>query len=198
MKKRTGIELLDAVAFKLRGLLMVPPLAFLIFYHDPRWEGEIWLRSLGILLFAVALTARIYLQRFLRYRLDGERALATEGPYAWVRNPVYLANITLLAAIALLCQVPWMAPLIAIWAALIYDRAVRFEETRLLKRYGDEYAAYFARVPRWMPKRPAGGAAAEPSVPWARAILAEWQVLLLLAVPLLKQILTHYSSALRG
>src|SRR5262249_33248138 len=99
---------------------MAPQLAFLLLYYDQHSEGASWEWVAGGALFAGGVALRWHAQRFLRYRLDGERELATDGPYAWVRNPVYLANSALLASLAFFCKLPWMAPVLAIWAMLVY------------------------------------------------------------------------------
>ena len=47
----------------------------------------------------------------------------------------------------------------AIWAGLVivaaaFTKIVRWEERRLLARLGDDYRAYLADVPRWIPRAP--------------------------------------------
>lgn len=94
---------------------------------------------------------------FVRHRttvdpLDPSRAstLVASGPFAVSRNPMYVALIGTLCAHAL-----WRgnvlagAPILAAWVAL--DRwQIRPEEKALTALFGDEYARYCERVPRWL------------------------------------------------
>jgi len=177
----------QAVAFKLRGALMVPPIAFL--FASKLWEWEydpgVWLLGLGLFVPGVAL--RVWAQRYLRYRLRDRKKLAIDGPYTRTRNPVYLGNMLLLAGLCVLCELPWAIPLVVGWAALVYDAAVRFEEGRLAKRYDGEYADYCRRVPRWLPLRLPATSRIVPVASLWRAFGVEWQCLLLLIIPIVKE-----------
>jgi len=183
-------SLLRVAAFKLRGALMVPVVAVLLLCT--RWEHErdleAWLVGLPIFMAGVGL--RVWAQTHLRYRLRDGHALATSGPYAYMRNPVYIANMLLLAALAVLCELPWMVPITVAYAACVYHLAVGYEETRLEKRYGEAYRRYRARVPRWLVRLPRVKGCPRPPLPmWLRAAAVEWQCLLLLAVPVAKECL---------
>jgi protein-S-isoprenylcysteine O-methyltransferase Ste14 len=80
--------------------------------------------------------------------------LASTGPFRFVRNPIYLAGITLVAAIGLL-YAPWQVADLALPVALFayFHVAVMFvEEPPLRRQFGASYGAYCERVPRWFPK----------------------------------------------
>ena len=184
----TTYKLCYAAAFKMRGLLMVPVIAFLFFWHAGEWEYDVGNWGFGLSLFLTGVLVRIVAQRHLKYRLRDEPALALSGPYAWLRNPVYIGNLLIIASLCVLCELPWMIPPACIWAWLIYDAAVRFEETRLSKRFGAEYAAYCRNVRRWLPHAPP--TVREHFVPktgWGRAAGVEWQCLVLLVIPIIKE-----------
>lgn len=178
----------QVVAFKLRGLLMAPLAALLFFCRDWEWEYDVGVWTTGLLLFVLGVALRVWAQRHLKYRLHGAGGLAMTGPYVWMRNPVYAGNILILAGLCVLCELPWMIPVICSWAAVVYDAAIRFEEYRLTKRYGAEYLAYQQRVGRWWPRVPLAAAspAARPSN-WHRAIRVEWQCAMLLLIPAIKE-----------
>ena len=46
----------------------------------------------------------------------------------------------------------WLAPIIVLLLGLEYHAIVRWEERLLEARLGDDYRAYAARVPRWIPR----------------------------------------------
>ncbi|MFH1748338.1 MAG: isoprenylcysteine carboxylmethyltransferase family protein [Planctomycetota bacterium] len=179
----------QAVAFKLRGILMVPPILVLFLCLRWEWEYEPGLWAIGLLLFLPGMALRVWSQRHLRYRLRIEQQLATQGPYTCTRNPVYLGNMLILAGLCVLCELPWMIPLVCGWALLVYDCAIRFEETRLSKRYGDAFTAYCRTVNRWWPQLPAtAGSPANRVAAWVRAASVEWHCLLFLIIPVLKEL----------
>jgi protein-S-isoprenylcysteine O-methyltransferase Ste14 len=86
-----------------------------------------------------------------RTRSDRLGPLVASGPFAFVRNPLYIGNIILWAGLALSARLPWLAPIFVLVLALEYDAIVRWEESLLVERLGDTYREYAARVPRWMP-----------------------------------------------
>jgi protein-S-isoprenylcysteine O-methyltransferase Ste14 len=77
-------------------------------------------------------------------------ALVTAGVYRITRNPGYLGMTLVGAGTALIADAPW-ALLGVMLAALVVDRGVIVQEERYLReRFGEEYAAYCARVRRWL------------------------------------------------
>jgi protein-S-isoprenylcysteine O-methyltransferase Ste14 len=181
-------NLFYGAAFKSRALLMVPLVGVLFLCKHWEWEYDPGVWSLGLAMFLPGLLLRAWAQRHLRYRLHDEPKLATSGPYAYVRNPVYLANALILGGLCVLCELVWMLPVTLVWAGLVYYLAVKFEEVRLAKRFGESYSRYCSRVPAWFPRRARTPMAASiPPVGWDRVALAEWQCVLLLAGAVLKE-----------
>jgi protein-S-isoprenylcysteine O-methyltransferase Ste14 len=86
-----------------------------------------------------------------RTRRDRLGPLVVTGPFARVRNPLYLGNIALWAGFALGAGLPWMVPIVVAILGFEYHAIVRWEERLLETRRGDEYRDYAARVPRWVP-----------------------------------------------
>jgi protein-S-isoprenylcysteine O-methyltransferase Ste14 len=86
-----------------------------------------------------------------RGRETQAEVLLTAGPYAHVRNPMYLGIFVITAALAAMSGL-WYALLIA-WAAyaLVYSNVIPYEEAYLRKRFGEEYEAYYRAVPRLLP-----------------------------------------------
>ncbi|MBU0703301.1 MAG: isoprenylcysteine carboxylmethyltransferase family protein [Chloroflexi bacterium] len=77
--------------------------------------------------------------------------LLTAGPYARVRNPMYLGNLIITTTLAVMSGL-WYAPFIA-WVAyaFVYSNVIPYEETYLQERFGEEYEAYYRTVPRLLP-----------------------------------------------
>lgn len=199
------VNRLYAATFKLRGLLMIPPVAFVLLCTRWEWEYEAGVWSLGLLLFAAGMFLRCWAQRHFKYRVrsEGSRELAVTGPFAYCRNPVYIGNLLLLAGVVVLCELIWAVPFVVLWGSLVYALAVRFEEHRLTKRFGRDYLLYRDGVRRWLPSarrmREAGAVIARPAA-WPRVLRAEWQCLALLLVPVVKELvvetpLHHVGSA---
>ena len=86
-----------------------------------------------------------------RTRSERLGPLVASGPFALVRNPLYVANIQLWVGFAIAARMLWLAPIILVLLALEYHAIVRWEETLLESRLGQAYREYAARVPRWIP-----------------------------------------------
>ncbi len=112
--------------------------------------------------------------------------LITTGMYAWTRNPLYVANLLIWFGLGLAAGCPIAALCMTGLAAAQYHAIILAEEEYLARRYGERYAAYCRRVPRWL----AGLALARrrcprPSAPgftWRRALFREADTLLLLVL----------------
>jgi protein-S-isoprenylcysteine O-methyltransferase Ste14 len=86
-----------------------------------------------------------------RTRTDRLGPLVASGPFAWLRNPLYVGNIALWVGFALTARLVWLAPAIALLLGLEYHAIVRWEEQLLEERLGGAYREYAVRVPRWVP-----------------------------------------------
>lgn len=80
--------------------------------------------------------------------------LATTGPYRFTRNPLYLGS-AILALGLVIAAASWLLAVIAIAMLVgIYLPVIRREEQYLSQRFGAEFDAYAARVPRLWPRQP--------------------------------------------
>ncbi len=83
---------------------------------------------------------------------DPPRLLVTQGPYRFVRNPMYVGAGIALAGAALFYR---SASLLCYAAALFLAAhlfVVLYEEPALRRTFGQDYDAYCARVGRWWPR----------------------------------------------
>ena len=78
--------------------------------------------------------------------------LSTGGPFAYVRNPIYLASVILGVGMVGLLGDPWMLALCVSVFVFLYTAIVPAEERFLRGQFGDAYARYCAHVPRLLPR----------------------------------------------
>ena len=77
-------------------------------------------------------------------------ALVTGGPFRVSRNPIYVGFALIHIGIALAAQSLWALLLLPVVLWVIRTWVILPEEAFLRRRFGDAYAAYQARVPRWL------------------------------------------------
>src|SRR3990167_3853358 len=80
------------------------------------------------------------------------KQLATNGPYAFVRNPLYLGNFLIGLGFCLIIWHPAIALIFTLGFFPVYWVTVRGEEQRLAYKFGDAYADYLRQVPRFFPR----------------------------------------------
>jgi len=85
--------------------------------------------------------------------LEKNQRLTTSGPYAWVRNPLYLGTLATAAGLALASWRLSLALIVAGYFLLIYLPVVELEEQYLRQLFPD-FDAYAARVPMFLPRPP--------------------------------------------
>ena len=112
---------------------------------------------------AVLLAAGAALHALASGYLTKREALATAGPYRFLRNPFYLADFLRDLGVLFACHASgqglarfvWLVPLLyfpAMYLGLIRRRVVLKEEPLLRARFGALYDAYAAAVPRFLPR----------------------------------------------
>jgi len=131
----------------------------------------------GILVALAGAWLRTWASAYLGPEVMRDRSLrgdgvVADGPYRYVRNPLYLGLWLNLLALALL-----MPPSGAIFAlalvAAFQLRLILAEEAFLTAKLGDAYTAYCARVPRSLPALRPQIAPSGARPHWAQAALAE-------------------------
>lgn len=109
----------------------------------------------GVALTAVGEAIRLWgvhhIGAISRTRSDRLGPLIDTGPFAYVRNPLYIGNILLWVGFALAAGLPWLAPIVVALLAVEYHWIVEWEEGLLVSRLGAAYQEYTRRVPRWIP-----------------------------------------------
>ncbi len=119
--------------------------AFAIFYlwrAKPTWRFLVLgalIASLGIILRTVA-----------SGQVKKNRELTMTGPYAYVRNPLYLGSIVIALGFAVAARDVWVMIAIVLMFALIYLPVINAEETFLRKQFPG-YDDYARCVPSLLP-----------------------------------------------
>jgi protein-S-isoprenylcysteine O-methyltransferase Ste14 len=174
-KRRTWLPLPLALA-----LLLIPSTA----------QPTLLLELAGAGLVAAGELLRLWGVRYIgtisRTRSDRLGPLVDRGPFAYVRNPLYLGNIALWVGFAVSAGLLWVAPLLALLLAFEYHAIVRWEEGLLESRIGAAYREYTARVPRWVPSfgsspRARTGTAADTLFSWRETLFSERGTLVAIA-----------------
>lgn len=84
----------------------------------------------------------------------GATNLITDGPFGYVRNPLYVGNILMYVGIGIMSNalVPYLALSAFVWFAIQYHLIVSREEEHLRTAFGEEYTTYCTNVPRFIPQ----------------------------------------------
>jgi protein-S-isoprenylcysteine O-methyltransferase Ste14 len=141
--------------FRHRTLTPVPlALALLIVQPGSAAASPIPLAG-GIALVAIGEALRLWSVRHIgavsRTRSDRLGPLVASGPFAFVRNPLYLGNLAVWIGFTIGARLSWLVPVLVAILGFEYHAIVRWEERLLEERLGEAYRAYAAGVPRWIP-----------------------------------------------
>jgi protein-S-isoprenylcysteine O-methyltransferase Ste14 len=155
-----------AIALLPGSVMIVVPAAILILGSGPNigwgldWPLVVLPALVGTALIAVGLgtwtwTVRLFARigKGTLASWDPTRHLVVAGPYRYVRNPMIAAVVAVLLGQALLLG----STALLVWCATVfainYAYFLAYEEPGLERRFGVEYRAYKAAVPRWIPRR---------------------------------------------
>ncbi|MGQ0763993.1 MAG: methyltransferase family protein [Acidobacteriota bacterium] len=142
--------------------------------------------AVGVAIAAIAQIYRVWVAAYL----GGKQAvteiqadfLCTAGPYAYVRNPLYIGNFPIGIGLAMAINEWYAYALFAMSYALVYLVVIPYEEQFLTQKFGTAYAEYKEYTGRLIPKLP-GYKKAQKVIPdyWA-GFWGEIHVPIILAV----------------
>jgi protein-S-isoprenylcysteine O-methyltransferase Ste14 len=130
---------------------------------DPGWMEwssvslPVWLRWTGVGVVVIACGLLVWTFRSLGGNLTDtvvtrqEHTLVMQGPYAWIRHPLYDAAALLTAAVALIAA-NWFLLVIGLVLFYLLMIRTRTEEENLVIRFGDGYRTYMERTGRFLPR----------------------------------------------
>ena len=148
-------------------LRVPPPLQYAAFFGagmlldrliawSPAWMQSIAARSLGGLLLvlaavlALASLGLLVINKTTVIPHAQPSRLVTGGPFAWSRNPIYVALTAAYCGGALLAARAWPLLLLPAPVAILDRVFIPFEEGQLRQIFHERYADYCRRVRRWL------------------------------------------------
>jgi len=134
---------LPGTLWDLRGSLLAVPLWLL---YAMGWSCAI---GAVLMLNQFRLFGLLGAWRRFRRQPHAPAQLVTRGPYRYLRHPMYLGFIIACWATPHMDVArAYLALCLTVYALL----GSRFEERKLISRYGEGYLSYRARVPAWIPR----------------------------------------------
>ncbi len=156
MRGRLGPIVGSIVFFAFAPGIVAGLIPYLLTGWQPALPDAPAIRALGVLMFAMGLA--LVIDCVARFALQGRGTpapiaptefLVVSGAYRYVRNPMYVAVLSMIAGQALFFgSTRLMAYAAIVWVA--FDLFVRlYEEPTLRARYGASYDQYRVQVRRW-------------------------------------------------
>ena len=188
MSNTRGAAGLGQLLFRFRSFTPVPVIAALLVLlwrsrGSPGPGGLVLdsaLNALGLVVALLGQGLRFYTLGLVPDGTSGQGAaleatmLNTRGPYAHVRNPLYLGNLGIVVGLLLIAHDPRAYVIALAFFFGEYFFIIRAEEQFLQARFGERFDEFRRRVPRWIPRlTPAYDGALRPRFDIARALKKE-------------------------
>jgi protein-S-isoprenylcysteine O-methyltransferase Ste14 len=112
----------------------------------------------GVLLAVAGQGLRFYVLGLVPEGTSGQNlsiqasTLNTTGPYAYVRNPLYVGNLLIVLGLCSIANDPWVTLIALGFFFGEYFFIIRAEEDFLRGKFGAAFEEFVARVPRWIPR----------------------------------------------
>jgi len=124
------------------------PLGFLfaVFYFwlaRPSWRS--------MMLSAILVLPGLLVRAIASGHVRKNESLATSGPYAYTRNPLYLGSLLIGIGFAVAARSWWVGVVLVVMFFAIYLPVIRDEEAFLRQKFS-EFDEYAQRVPRMFPR----------------------------------------------
>jgi protein-S-isoprenylcysteine O-methyltransferase Ste14 len=118
--------------------------------------------------------------------IEKTQKLATGGPYAHCRHPLYVGSLLIALGVAVGSASVWVVLAVAAYFLAFFPSVMREETDFIARKFPEEFAAWSAEVPPFWPRLTPGGPRSS-RFEWSRVSLnREWRTVLALpAVALL-------------
>ena len=107
--------------------------------------------GLTLIVGGVVALAGIVVRAWASGHISKNERLATTGPYAHTRNPLYFGSFLIGAGFAIAAHWALLLVVIAFWA-LVYAPTMQRERANISERFPDAYDRYSANVPAFVPR----------------------------------------------
>ena len=138
----------------------------------------LWLsrpNSLSVLLALPLVLGGEALRLWASGHIEKTRRLATGGPYAHTRNPLYVGSLLLALGVAAASASSWVVLAVAAYLAAFYPSVMREEAAFLRQTFPEEYGLWARDVPLFLPRVNAAGPRAT-TFTWSRVSAnREWR-----------------------
>lgn len=132
--------------------ITLPALALFPFFRSIwDWDGPVqeWVENIGFSLVLIAILGRCWASLYIGGRKM--KSLVARGPFSIVRNPLYVFSFIGAFGMGACSGSVVLATAFLAIAYLVFRVVVAKEEAALLATFGEPYAAYLRRVPRFLP-----------------------------------------------
>ena len=141
--------------FRNRGYMPIPLAIIILTFASIKIE----LLPIGVILVVTGELLRLNGVRYAggetRTLKVGASVLCSSGPFAYLRNPLYLGNVIIYAGMVLIAggEFVWiLLPTTLTFFFLEYGLIISLEEETLRKKFNEEYGEYLSMVPRLIPR----------------------------------------------
>ena len=141
--------------FKYRSYTPIPIGIMIVYFARP----EIMYVCIGVGLLLIGETIRIWSVSYAggetRTRNVGAKKLCSSGPYAFVRNPLYVGNMFMYVGIVFIAGAANILLMVAttlVFFTVQYSLIIALEEEKLEELFGRKYHIYKKNVPAVFPR----------------------------------------------
>jgi len=146
---------LSEIFFKYRSYTPIPFIIIMLLYQN----SNIWSLITGFIIACMGEYLRLWGVSWAGSETRttgnvGGTFLIISGPFAHLRNPLYLGNIMMYTGIGIMsfALFPWLQIVGLIFFSLQYHIIINEEEGYLKNTFGKQFEAYIINVPRFIPR----------------------------------------------
>ena len=132
-----------------RQLLAIVLIIVFTVFGKPTEPALFWF---GVVLLSLGTVVRFWASGHVKKN----KQLATDGPYSFVRHPLYVGNILMLFGFALAGQQWWMFPVTLALLFFYYPTAIEYEDRKLNRLFGTDWEQWRQHTKALIPTLPKG------------------------------------------